>query len=306
MTIAIISHPDCVLHFAGPQHPERPERVKVIQEALERHQFKKPVNFHMAPLATLEQLKRVHDGDYVDWIASIAPHEGMIGIDEDTYMNPYTWNAALHSAGAVTMAVDLVMTKKSQAAFCNIRPPGHHAERDRAMGFCFFNNVAVGVAHAMHQHKIERAAIIDFDVHHGNGTQNIFQDNTSVMLCSSFEHPFYPGYDEELDNEHILNLPLDAGTDGKLYREKVEAAWFDKLAAFQPQMIFFSAGFDAHAQDPIGQLQLTQADYVWITKQIASIARVHCEGRMISVLEGGYNLDALASCVPAHVDAMLL
>lgn len=306
MTIAIIFHPDCALHNAGEEHAERPERVKVIQEALERYPFKTAVNYHKAPFATREQLIRVHDKSFVDWISSISPKEGLIGIDGDTFMNPYTLNAALRAAGAVPFAVDRVMQGKAQTAFCNVRPPGHHAEREKAMGFCFFNNVAVGAAHAMEKYDIQRIVIIDFDIHHGNGTQSIFQNEKRVLYCSSFKHPFYPGYEPEMDNEHILCVPLPAGTKGETYRKKVQAAWFDKIAAFQPQLIFFSAGFDAHAKDPLGGLSLTESDYVWLTTQIAKIAQVHCGGKMISVLEGGYNLDALAQCVPAHVNAMII
>jgi len=305
MTLAIISHPDCILHDAGPEHPERPERVKVIQNALKHFPFNVPCEFLQAPLATREQLINAHHESYVDWIMSIAPKEGVIGIDADTWMNPYTLNAALRAAGALPFAVDLVMQQKAQAAFCNIRPPGHHAEYEKAMGFCFFNNVAIGVMHALKQYQLERIAIIDFDVHHGNGTQNIFQDDSQVMYCSSFEYPFYPGYQEERDNEHILSVPLSAGTTSETFREKVKAAWFEKLAAFQPQFIFFSAGFDAHCNDPLADLNLVEADYVWLTTQIAKIAKAHCDGRMVSALEGGYNLEALAQCVPAHVNAMV-
>jgi acetoin utilization deacetylase AcuC-like enzyme len=229
----------------------------------------------------------------------------MVGIDQDTWMNPHSWQAALRAAGAVVMAVDLVMQKQSQAVFCNVRPPGHHAEHDRAMGFCLFNNVAVGVAHAIGQHQLERVAIIDFDVHHGNGTQNIFQNNPKVLLCSSFQHPFYPGYDKKMDNTHILNVPLDKDTTGDLYREKIRSAWFEKLAAFRPQMVFFSAGFDAHRDDPVGQLKLTEEDFAWVTEQIVHRTQEHCEGRIVSVLEGGYNLEVLAACVPAHVKAII-
>lgn len=304
MTLAIISHPDCELHYAGEQHPERPDRVKVIQAALENHPFKTPVQFYLAPLATHEQLLSVHDKEYVDWIISIAPKEGMIGIDADTWMNPHSLQAALRAAGALPFAVDLVMRDKAQAAFCNVRPPGHHAEHEKAMGFCFFNNVAVGVLHAIKEYQLQRIAIIDFDVHHGNGTQNIFQNNKHVMYCSSFEHPFYPGYDEEMDNEHILSVPLKAGTGGEAFREKVAAAWFEKIAAFQPQLIFFSAGFDAHINDPLADLALTQEDYAWLTTHIAKLAKVHCQGRMVSTLEGGYDLNALAQSVPVHVEAM--
>lgn len=305
MTIAIISHPDCVLHDAGAGHPESPERVKVIQAALEQASFAVPKTFYTAPAATRDQLIAAHDATFVDWIFSIAPNEDMIEIDADTWMNPYTLSAALHAAGAVILAVDLVMQHTVDVAFCNIRPPGHHAEVDKAMGFCFFNNVAVGVMHAFEKYHLERIAIIDFDVHHGNGTQTIFQADKRVLYCSSFQHPFYPGYDDELDNKHILNVPLAAETAGDVYRQRVAAAWFDKLATFEPQFIFFSAGFDAHSDDPLANLKLILSDYVWLTTQIAKIAKVHCEGRIVSVLEGGYDLNALATCVPAHLKAMM-
>lgn len=306
MTIAIISHPDCCLHHAGVNHPESPDRVKVVQMALERYPFKTPVTFNEAPMASREQLIRAHDPNYVDWIYRIAPKpkQDPIAIDEDTWMNAYTLQAALRAAGAVPFAVDLVMQQKLEAAFCNIRPPGHHAEHEKAMGFCFFNNVAIGVMHAMKQHHLKHIAIIDFDVHHGNGTQEIFQNNSQVLYCSSFQHPLYPGYDDELDNAHILNVPLAQGSGSKEFRTQVEAAWFEKIAAFKPEFIFFSAGFDAHLNDPLAQLQLSKEDYVWVTNQIAKIAAVHCEGRMVSALEGGYNLEALAECVPRHVEAM--
>lgn len=303
--LAIISHPDCILHDAGDMHPEQPARVEVIQQALENFPFKVPVSYLQAPLATREQLIAAHDPDYVDWIFSVAPKENMLGIDADTWMNPYTLNAALRAAGSVPFAVDLVMQQKAQAAFCNVRPPGHHAERNKAMGFCFFNNVAVGVYHALNHYQLEHVAIIDFDVHHGNGTQHIFQDDTRVLYCSSFEHPFYPGYDEAMDNEHLLSVPLEAGTTSDVYCDRIQAAWFKKIAEFQPQFIFFSAGFDAHAKDPLADLNLEKSDYVWLTKEIAALAKKYCAGKMVSVLEGGYNLVALAECVPAHVNAMV-
>lgn len=306
MSIAIISHPDCLRHEAGEGHPERPERVKVIQAACLHYPFKTEMHFYEAPLADRHQMISVHDQAYVDWIFSIAPKEGMIAIDEDTYMNKYTLQAARRAVGAVLSAVDLVMTDKHQAAFCNIRPPGHHAEPNKAMGFCFFNNLAIGVMHAITDYGLERIAIVDFDVHHGNGTQSIFQHDKRVLLCSSFEHPFYPGYDEKLDNEHILCVPLAEGTGGEAYRERVSTAWFDKIAAFKPQLIFFSAGFDGHINDPLGGLKLTDEDYVWLTSQIAKLAKMYCDGKMVSVLEGGYNLEVLARCVPAHVNAMAL
>jgi acetoin utilization deacetylase AcuC-like enzyme len=306
LSIAIVHHQDCLLHQGSKGHPEQPDRVKVIQAALQRYPFDVNVKFYQAPLASREQLLTIHDADYVNWIFSIAPQTGSIEVDADTWMNTHTLKAALHAAGSVTYAVDLIMQKKAQAAFCNVRPPGHHAERDKAMGFCFFNNVALGVKHAMQEYQLERIAIIDFDVHHGNGTQNIFQQDKKLMYCSSFQSPFFPGYDPEMDNEHILSVPLLAGTDSATFRAKVEAAWFDKLAAFQPQFIFFSAGFDAHRQDPLANIDLTEADYVWLTNEIAKIAKVYADGRIVSVLEGGYNLDVLAQCVPAHVNALLI
>lgn len=304
MTITIVSHADCVLHHAGESHPESPQRVIVIEEALKRYPFATNVEFLEAPKATREQLALAHDKNYVDWIYSVAPAEGFIYIDADTVMNPYTLNAALHAAGSVILAVDLVMTDKAQVVFCNVRPPGHHAEHERPMGFCFFNNVAIGVLYAMQKYQLQRITIVDFDVHHGNGTQNIFQNNKQVQYCSSFEHPFYPGYEPEMDNTHILSVPLKAGTSGEEFRKLVSAAWFDKIAAFQPQLIFFSAGFDAHADDPLAHIKLHKDDYEWLTKEIANIAKVHCGGKMISVLEGGYNLEALAESVPVHVNAM--
>jgi len=304
MTIALISHPECALHEAGDSHPEQPARVKVIEAVLHEYPFHVPVRFYGAPLATKEELIRAHTQEYVDWIFSVAPHRSYVEIDPDTYMNPHTLNAALRAAGAVIYAVDLVMSGEVRAAFCNVRPPGHHAEHGNAMGFCFFNNVAVGARHAMLKYDLQRIVIVDFDVHHGNGTQNIFQNDKHVLYCSSFEHPFYPGYDSELDNEHLLPVPLPAGTDSEEYRALVQAAWFEKIAAFQPQLIFISAGFDAHRSDPLADINLTESDYVWLTTEIVALAKKYCDGRIVSVLEGGYNLDALKQCVPAHVNAL--
>lgn len=304
MSIAFISHPDCVLHHAGDAHAESPRRVEVIREAVEHFHFKHPLLKLEAPVVTREQLLRVHPAHYLDWLASVSPSSGMIGLDEDTFMNPHSLHAAYLSAGSVISAVDTVMSGQAQAAFCCVRPPGHHAEREKAMGFCFFNNVAVGVMHAIAQYGIQRVAIIDFDVHHGNGTQEIFQYQENVMLCSSFEHPLYPGYEPEMDNAHIINVPLAAGTNGEVFREKTAAAWFDALNAFKPELIFISAGFDAHEQDPLANIALTEADYVWMTTEIRRIAETHCNGKIVSVLEGGYHLDALRQCVPAHINAL--
>tara|TARA_R110000868_G_scaffold256148_1_gene512846 strand:- start:149 stop:1066 length:918 start_codon:yes stop_codon:yes gene_type:complete len=305
MTIAIISHPDCVLHHAGEAHAEAPQRVEVIQQAIEAYHFKQSLKYYEATPVTRSQLERVHPSHYIDWLASRSPKDESVSLDEDTFMNAHTLRAAYLAAGSVIIAVDLVMAGHAQAAFCNVRPPGHHAESAKAMGFCFFNNVAIGVQHAMEKHNIKRVAIIDFDVHHGNGTQEIFQRNEQVMLCSSFEHPLYPGYEPTQDNKHIINVPLTAGMQGDMFREKVTAAWFDALDAFRPEVIFFSAGFDAHASDPLANIELNDTDYAWMTSQIREIAERHCQGKIISVLEGGYNLEALAQCVPAHINALV-
>jgi acetoin utilization deacetylase AcuC-like enzyme len=304
MSIALISHPDCALHDMGEGHPEQPARVQVIQAALEQYPFQQPVSFYQSTPVSREQLVLAHDAEYVDYLFKIAPRDGVISLDPDTWMNKYTLRAALLAAGAGVMAVDLVMQGQARVAYCNVRPPGHHAEVATAMGFCFFNNVAVAVKHAMDAYQLQRVAIIDFDVHHGNGTQAIFQNDERVMLCSSFQHPFYPGYQASMSNPHILTVPLPAGTGSDAYRHAVEQAWFAKLTDFQPQLVFFSAGFDAHQNDPLAQLNLTIDDYRWITQQVMALTRASADGKAISMLEGGYDLAALATCVPAHVAAM--
>lgn len=302
--LTIISHPDCEKHEAAPGHVEQPDRVRVIQTALEKTTFSCPVQFEQAKVANQADLLRVHQEDYVGWLMANAPKAGMVVIDEDTQMNAHTLHAALLAAGAVIQAVDLVMKQQSQAVFCNVRPPGHHAEKDKAMGFCFFNNVAVGAAYALERYSLSRVAIIDFDVHHGNGTQNIFQDDARVLLCSSFQHPFYPGYDAEQDNEHIVGVPLSSGVEGEGFKQAM-AKVLQLVDDFKPELIFISAGFDAHHLDDIAEIGLQPEDYEWITKAIQALAAKHCQGRLISVLEGGYNLEALADTVPRHTQCLL-
>lgn len=299
MSIGIISHSDCLLHDMGWGHPEQPDRVRVISEALMQSGL--DLKWYQAPIATREQLVRAHAASYVDAIFRATPSEGSVALDPDTIMTPHTLSAALRAAGSTIFAVDLVMKKEVNAAFCNIRPPGHHAEHKQAMGFCFFNNIAVAVMHALEHHKLKRVAIIDFDVHHGNGTEDIFRHDERVMLCSSFQHPFYPNSGADTHNQHILNLPLPAGTSGKLYREKVKAYWFSAVREFKPELIFFSAGFDAHEHDPLANLNLHTDDYAWITAEIKKIADEVCEGRIVSALEGGYELNVLGECAVAHV-----
>lgn len=301
MTTAFISHPDTLLHVMDGHHPESPARISAIKEQLARAKIMEHLQIHEAPLATDEQLTRVHSPAYVKRIRGIAPPAGIVRLDPDTAMGPMTLSAALHAAGATVLATDLVMAGKVQNAFCCIRPPGHHAGIANAAGFCIFNNVAVGVAHAIAKHGIERVAIIDFDVHHGDGTENIFRDNPHVMLCSTFQHPFYPYRGADTRTERMVNMPLPAMTDGKGFRIAVENEFAPALEKFKPQMVFVSAGFDAHALDPLAELRLVREDYIWITEFIKDIARKHAQGRIVSSLEGGYDLPSLADSASAHV-----
>ena len=235
--------------------------------------------------------------------ASVPP-QGIVQIDGDTALNPYSYLAALRAAGAVVMAVDLVMAGQVENAFCNIRPPGHHAERAQAMGFCIFNNIAVGAAHALSQHGLQRVAILDFDVHHGNGTEQIFHDDPRVMLCSTFQHPFYPYCGADSGNDHIINVPLAAGSGGTEFRAAVTQHWLPALEKFQPQMVFISAGFDAHRDDDMAMLGLVEADYAWVTAEAKRIAAQYAQRRIVSALEGGYELHALGRSVAAHIKVL--
>ena len=305
MTISIITHPDCLLHEMGTHHPESPARLSAIQDQLISCGLDLVLQHHDAPLATREQLCRVHDSGYVEQIFLRAPEEGQAWLDPDTSMNPHSLSAALRAAGAVVLGVDLVMTGKNSAAFCNVRPPGHHAERKRAMGFCIFNNIAVGAAHALQAHQLKRVAIVDFDVHHGNGTEDIFRETPEVLFCSTFQHPFYPDTGTDDVPEHIINVPLSAGTGSHAFRTAVESQWLPKLEAFQPELILISAGFDAHIEDDMSGLQLVDQDFAWVTRKVKTIADKYAKGRIISTLEGGYALSALGRSVAAHINALL-
>jgi len=305
MTISIISHPDCALHEMGPHHPESPARLSAIQDQLLSCGLDFVLQHHDAPLASREQLCRVHDADYVDGIFFNAPEEGLLWLDQDTCMNRYSLSAALHAAGAMVLGVDLVMSEQTTAAFCNIRPPGHHAEHNKAMGFCIFNNIAVGAAHALQAHQLKRVAIVDFDVHHGNGTEDIFRDVDEILFCSSFQHPFYPYTGSNVESKHIINVPLPAGTDGQAFRAAVKTGWLPELEAFQPELILISAGFDAHIEDDMAGLCLLEQDFAWVTQEIKIIADKYARGRIVSTLEGGYALSALGRSVAAHINALL-
>ena len=288
----------------GAHHPESPDRVAVIEDHLLATGLLDHLVSHAAPKATREQLLRVHDGDYLDSIESASPHSGIAHLDPDTAMNPHSLTAALRAAGAVVMATDSVIRGEAENAFCNVRPPGHHACRKRAMGFCFFNNVAVGAAHAIEVHGLQRVAIVDFDVHHGNGTEDIFSGDRRVMMVSTFQHPFYPYSGTQGRSERMVNIPLAAYSSGVEFRNAVVNDWLPALHGFAPQMIFISAGFDAHRDDDMASLGLVESDYAWVTEQIVNVAARYAQGRIVSTLEGGYNLGALARSVGAHIRAL--
>ncbi len=301
MQTAYLTHPSCLKHEMGGDHPECPARIHAIEDQLIASGLL-PYLVHLDALpVTREQLLRVHSDTYVDSIFDRSPDSGLIYLDGDTAMNPHTLTAALHAAGAAVQAVDLVMAGKVENAFCNIRPPGHHAGRDHAAGFCIFNNVAVAAAHALEHYGLQRVAIADFDVHHGDGSENIFHDDPRVMLCSTFRHPYYPYCGDQSGNEHIINVPLAAGASGMDFQAAVIEHWLPALARFQPQMLFISAGFDAHREDDMGGLALREADYLWVTEQLKALAAQYCERRIVSVLEGGYALSALGRSAAAHI-----
>jgi len=304
MATAFVTHADCLKHEMGAYHPERPERLTAIEDQLIASGIGQHLARYEAPLATDEELARVHPIEYVRAIRDAAPEQGTVHLDPDTAMNPHSLRAALRAAGAAVLATDLVMRGEANSAFCSVRPPGHHACRARPMGFCIFNNVAVAARHARHAHGVERVAIIDFDVHHGNGTEEIFQNDPHVLMASTFQHPFYPysGTDDPAPN--MVNVPLAAGAGSRQFREAVLESWMPALDGFKPQLVVFSAGFDAHAEDDMAMLRFSDADYAWVTQQVKAVAERHAGGRMVSMLEGGYALSALARSVVQHVRVM--
>ena len=301
MACAVITHPDCLKHDMGAHHPERPQRLGAIEEYITAAGLDRHLERHQAPLATDEQLARVHPPDYVRAIRDAAPEEGTVHLDPDTAMNPHTLDAALRAAGAAVLATDLVMKNSVKAAFASVRPPGHHACRARPMGFCIFNNVAVAAAHALEAHGLERVAVIDFDVHHGNGTEDIFEGDPRVLMASTFQHPFYPYSGTEDPASNMFNVPLAAGSGGRELREAVSRVWLPALNDFRPELILFSAGFDAHAEDEMAMLRFVDSDYAWVTQQVKQVAGRHAEGRIVSVLEGGYALPALGRSAVEHL-----
>ena len=304
MQTAYITHSLCLKHDMGSHHPESPARIHAIEDQLIASGLFGYLQHHEAPEATREQLLRVHDAGYLDAIIATAPQQGRVDLDGDTLMNPFTYPAALRAAGAAVMGVDLVMAGKVENAFCNIRPPGHHAERDRAMGFCIFNNIAVAAAHALAAHGLSRVAIADFDVHHGNGTEHMFHEDPRVMLCSTFQHPFYPYCGADSGNDHIVNVPLAAGSGSQEFRDAITDLWLPALERFRPELLLVSAGFDAHREDDMAMLRLVDADYGWVTEQLKQVAEKHCHKRIVSMLEGGYELHALGRSAMAHIKVL--
>jgi len=307
MRTALITHEACFGHDMGEHHPERPQRLQAIGAALAAEEFKELVRIE-APEADDAAIERAHPRDYVQAIRHAAPKVGRVRLDADTVMSPGTLGAALRAAGGAIRAVDEVMSGRAVNAFVAARPPGHHAERATPMGFCFFNNVAIAARHAQKAHGVERVAIMDFDVHHGNGTQDIFWSDPTVLYCSTHEMPLYPGTGEESERgefDQIVNAPLRAGDDGAVFREALSEVVLPRIRAFRPDIVLISAGFDAHWRDPLANLKLKAEDYAWATAKLIEAAEESAMGRIVSVLEGGYDLVALAESSTAHVRTLM-
>jgi acetoin utilization deacetylase AcuC-like enzyme len=303
MATGFYTHESCIRHAMGEWHPEAPARLVAIEDCLNASGLLSELVLREALPAAREDLLRAHPESHLAALESLAPEAGHAWVDPDTALNPHTLDAASRAAGGVAAAVRAVLAGELGNAFCAVRPPGHHAERKLAMGFCFYNNVAVGALAAL-AGGLERVAVLDFDVHHGNGTVDIFRDDERVLVCSSFQHPFYPDRMHDVDRPNIVHTPLPAGTRGAEFRRRVEQDWLPALDAHRPQMVLVSAGFDAHARDPLGGLELHEEDFRWVTMLIADAARRHAGGRIVAALEGGYDLDALARSVDAHIQVL--
>jgi acetoin utilization deacetylase AcuC-like enzyme len=307
VTTLLLSHPACLEHDTGPGHPERPDRVRAIAGALAHASFAM-LRREDAPGIDRAAVLRVHPADYADAIEAAPPARGRVFLDPDTPMSAKSFAAIAHCVGGVTMAVDEVMRGGTKNAFVAMRPPGHHAGTASPMGFCFFNNAAIAARHAQAEHGAERVAILDFDVHHGNGTQEIFWSDPSVLYASSHQMPLFPGTggrDERGEYDNIVNAPLRAGDNGEIFREAMETTLLPRIDAFRPDLIVISAGFDAHRRDPLGSLNLVETDFSWATTRLMEIAEKHAKGRIVSVLEGGYDLEGLACSAAAHVAALM-
>ncbi|GLQ06375.1 histone deacetylase family protein [Sneathiella chinensis] len=307
MTTHLFTHKDCLFHDTGPGHPEMADRLRSVLHHLDEDEFAALIR-HEASRGTRELLELVHDPDYLDEIERKAPKTGIIQLDPDTFMSPGSIGAALRGVGAVRDAIDLVMSEPGSNAFCAIRPPGHHAEKDRAMGFCLYNNVAIGAVHARQAHGLDRVAVIDFDVHHGNGTQALFEQDAGLFYGSTHQAaPFYPGtgHVSETGVGNVVNAPLPAGAGSAEFRAAMEKVVLPALDAFQPELLIISAGFDAHHRDPRADIDLDVSDFEWITRKLMDSAERHCRGRIVSVLEGGYDLVGLGESAQIHVKTLL-
>ena len=307
MTTLLYSHRACLGHDTGSMHPESPARLEAVLAALEAEDFA-ALDRREAPHASVEQIARVHPRDFVEAVLAAIPESGLSGLDADTLVSPGSGEAALRAAGAVCAAVDAVMAGEADNAFCAVRPPGHHAEPRRAMGFCLFNNVAVGAEQARAAHGLARVAVVDFDVHHGNGTQAMFWDDGDLFFASTHQMPLYPGSGSETERgraDNIVNVPLAPMAGSAEFRQAMSGIVLPALVEFQPDFVFVSAGFDAHASDPLANLRFHEADYAWATRELMAVARDCCEGRLVSTLEGGYDLEALAASAAAHVRALM-
>ena len=305
MTVGVISHHQCLTHNMGEHHPEAPERMAAIQDQLISSGLDYVVRQFNATPIDKKLLYLAHDKGYIDSVFANAPEEGLYHLDDDTIMNSNTLNAALLSAGAAKDAVELVMSKELSSAFCATRPPGHHAEHNKGMGFCFFNNVAIAAEYAKTKYKLKRVAIVDFDVHHGNGTEDIVKNKKGYLFCSTYQYPFYPFEIQESTKPPIINTPLDATAKSSDFRQAIIDTWLPALHKFKPQIIFISAGFDAHVEDDMSQVSLVDEDYRWVTDQLKDIADKYADGRIVSVLEGGYSLSALGRSAVAHINGLI-
>jgi acetoin utilization deacetylase AcuC-like enzyme len=306
MTTLLYTHPACLDHDPGRHHPESPARLRAVLEALDAPEFAR-LDRREAPEASLADIARVHPSRFIERLLAAVPSAGHVGIDADTILSPQSGRAALRAAGAVVAAVDAVVAGEADNAFCAVRPPGHHAEPGRAMGFCLFNNVAIGALRAREAHGLARIAVIDFDVHHGNGTQARFAEDASLFYASTHQFPLYPGTGaaSETGVGNIVNVPLPPMAGSRQFRRGVSREILPALDAFRPEMVLISAGFDAHRSDPLAQLLLDESDYTWVTEQLIEIARRHAGGRVVSTLEGGYDLAALGASAAAHVRVLM-
>lgn len=302
---ALFTHSNCFAHQMGSRHPERPERLAAVLMHLDETGLAAELDVREAPEAQRTDLARVHGETFLDTLEQLSPAEGLVRLDADTAMSPGSLRAARTAAGAAVAGVELVLSDADKRAFCAVRPPGHHAEVSQAMGFCFVNSIAVAAARALDHPAVERVAILDFDVHHCNGTVAAFMDNPNVLVCSSFQFPFYPYRLQDVDRPNIVNTPLPAGTRGGAFREAVERDWLPALDGFKPDLILVSAGFDGHADDPLGGFLLAEEDYAWVTGLTTDVANRHADGRIVSMLEGGYHLGALSLSVAAHIEGLM-